>query len=123
LKIRAELKVAEGKLEATLRLADLEASDDEVAALPATLAVRPVLFQKKAVTKVARGENAGKTLTEYFVVRKAADPVAAILALEGPRKVVIPLPEGVEKGNLGLAVLVEDTKAMVTYEAAAFDLP
>ena len=65
----------------------------------------------------------GKTLTEYFVVRKLCDPIAAIKALEGPQQVTLKLPEGIELDNLGLAVLVEDSKTMETIEAAVFDLP
>lgn len=117
LTITAKLKVVEGELTAQIRLT--EPPED----LPPTVDVRAVLFQKKAVTKVTSGENEGKTLTEYFVVRKLCDPIAAIKALEGPQQVTLKLPEGVEKDNLGLAVLVEDSKTMETIEAAIFDLP
>jgi hypothetical protein len=85
--------------------------------------LQAVLFQKEAVTEVPTGENAGKTLKELFVVRHGAKPVAALTALKGPVKVVIELPKGVEKENLGLAVLVEDTKKMSTLEAAVYELP
>jgi len=117
LKITTELKVADGKLTAKIGLA--ETPED----LPPTAVVRAVLFQKKAVTEVTTGENAGKTLTEYFVVRKLCDPIAAVKAIREPQKVTLKLPEGVEKDNLGLAVLVEDSKKMETIEAAVFDLP
>ncbi len=115
--ITAELKVATGKLTAKIRLSE------PALELPATAVIRAVLFQKEVVTKVTTGENAGKTLKEFFVVRKAIDPVAAIKALEDPVKVTIKLPKGVEKENLGLAVLVEDPKEMTTLEAAVFALP
>jgi hypothetical protein len=115
--ITAELKVSSGKLIANIRLTEPAAD------LPPTAVVTAVLLQKEVVTKVTTGENAGKTLREFFVVRKAHDPVAAIKALEDPVKVTIKLPKGVEKENLGLAVLVEDPKEMITLEAAVFDLP
>ena len=117
LTITAKLKVVEGELTAQIRLA--EPPED----LPPTVVVRAVLFQKKAVTKVTTGENAGKTLTEYFVVLKLCDPIAAIKALEGPQKDTLKPPEGIEQDNLGLAVLVENSKTMETIEALVFDLP
>ena len=115
--VTAELELSPGKLAAEIRLAE------PTLKLPPTAVVRAVLFQKEAVTKVTAGENAGKMLKEFFVVRQALDPIAAVIALEGPVKIEFALPKDVKTMNLGLAVLVEDPKKMTTLEAAVYDLP
>jgi hypothetical protein len=116
-KILADLTVEEGRLRAKVGLYEPEES------LPEGAVVRPVLFQKKAVTEVSAGECAGRTLVEHFVVRRLGDPLPAVKLLEEAAKVSFDLPDGVEPSNLGLAVLVEDPKAMKTLESLSFDLP
>ena len=113
--IAAEIAAADGEWTATIRLSGT-APDGTV--------VLPVLYQRQASTDVPRGENAGKTLVERFVVRRLLDPVpfATATAKKGAT-VTLALPPGVDPGNLGLAVLVEDPAAMRTIEAATFALP
>jgi hypothetical protein len=117
-RIDATLSTSERKLTATIRLSE------PTKALPAKAVVRAVLFQHKAITSVPAGENKGKTLTEYFLVRILHDALPATKALTKKGVVAtFDLPKGVRKSNLGLAVLVEDPEDMETLEAAAFDLP
>lgn len=116
--IAAEMTAANRRLTATIRLTEPEKD------LPAKAVVRAVLFQKKAVTEVSAGENKGKTLTEYFLIRKLHDALPARKALSEKGVVAtFDLPKGVRKADLGLAVLVEDPDDMETLEAASFDLP
>jgi len=117
-RIDADLAVKDGKLRATVRLSP----DDE--ALPDGAVVRAVLFQREAVTEVPRGENEGKTLLEYQVVRALHDPLPAAKALEKKGvNATLALPEKVARANLGLAVLVENPSKMKTIESGVFDLP
>jgi hypothetical protein len=116
--IAAEMTAANRRLTATIRLSEPKKE------LPAKAVVRAVLFQKKAVTEVPAGENNGKTLTEYFLVRKLHDPLPARKALTEKGVVAtFDLAKGIRKDDLGLAVLVEDPDDMETLEAASFDLP
>ena len=115
--VSAGLEIAKGRLDVSIRL-EMPAKD-----LPEGAVLLPVLFQRRAVTEVPKGENAGKTLTEFFVVRAVQKPIPAADAFEKPVEVSFVLPKGESSDNLGLAVLVEDPAAMATIEAAVFDLP
>ena len=116
--VKTELALKKGKLAATIRL------ENPRRKLPPSTVVRPVIFQREAVTTVSAGENEGKTLLEYFVVRGVHDGLSARKALEDKGVCAkLALPKGVATKNLGLAVLVEDAKSMTTYEAVVFDLP
>ncbi len=63
------------------------------------------LFQNGCVTKVGRGENAGRTLIENFVVRQWG-PVPR--DHEGKYQARFQVPEGADLKDLGLAVFLQD---------------
>lgn len=115
-RIRADLEPQDGAL--TGRVAIDEPASD----LPDSAEVLLVLYQRQAWTDVPRGENAGKALLDFYVVRSVAGPEPLADVLEGGMSVDLPLPAGVEPANLGLAVLVEDPETAATLECAAFPL-
>ncbi len=86
-----------------------------------TLRVLSVLYQKAAVTRCPRGENAGKTLKEFYVVRRVDKPQALTFESAGIRT-VFELPRGEKPSNLGVVVLVEDTKQVRTLACRAFPI-
>ncbi|MCU0726410.1 MAG: DUF1223 domain-containing protein [Planctomycetes bacterium] len=114
--IEAEIALAGTRLTAKVRLKNPEP------ALPAGALVRPVLFQRQAITTVTSGENAGKRLVEHFAVRGALDPVPAEQALAGPVEFAAEIPANVLPEDLGLAVLVEEAETLATIEAASFEI-
>lgn len=84
--------------------------------------VTAVLFRRKVETAVPRGENEGRTLVESFVALATA-PVAMSAALgDKGGSATFDLPEGLEAGDVGIAVLVEDTAAMRTLQCAVVDV-
>ena len=85
--------------------------------------VVPVLWQRKVVTECKAGENRGKTLTEYYVVREVAPSVSLKKALDTGVSTSLGLPDGVEVSNLGYAVLVEDSATLRTWECVSAGLP
>jgi hypothetical protein len=102
----------DGRIEGTvtIRLLDpeWEASDDIV--------VQPVLFQRRAKTDCKTGENKGKVLEEYFVVRAAPGALDRGKAFGKGARVSLSAPQGVAADNLGLAILVEDRRKMRTLD-------
>jgi hypothetical protein len=115
-RIEAEARLAKGKVEATVRLRDL----DPAVRVVKTVAVIPVLYRLEAVTTCNAGENKGRTLTEHFPVLAAGKPLPFTKALEDKGVAArFDAPEGVEAAELGVAVLVEDSKAMRTLECTA----
>jgi len=111
---KAELKKGKVRFQGTLRRLAGEAAEG--------VHVLPVLFVKKAETACTAGENRGRTLVEYFAVAAAGKPVPLATALEKGLDVRLDAPAKPEAGNLGVAILVEDGKAMKTLECAAFDV-
>ena len=68
-----------------------------------------VLFENGCVTKVERGENAGRTLVENFVAREWFRAEA-----KTPGKIRIPFkgPFGKDPGKMGLAVFLQDPSSL-----------
>lgn len=112
--ISAEVSSKGGKVTAVIGLTKGAAD------LPATAVVRPVLYQRAGKTVIPRGENKGKTLRDFFVVRAVGKDIPATDAMEKGAKVTFPIPSGVTADNLGVVVLVEDPATMTTIEAADF---
>jgi hypothetical protein len=82
--------------------------------------VVPILFQRAAKSACTAGENKGKTLEEYFVVRQVLAPQAAGLAARAKGvQVRFKAPKGVEAANLGVAILVEERDRMETLDCLA----
>ncbi len=77
------------------------------------------VYENAITSKVASGENAGKTLQHDFVVRALLGPVLnppdGITKLEQK----IPLPADVRHEGLGIAVFVQDRRTGVVLQAAA----
>lgn len=88
------------------------------AALEDTVKVYAVAYSRTNTTSIARGENRGKTLTEHFNVRGMSAPHDP----QPGRELTFALkaPAGEKSGNLGVAILVEDTETMRTLECRAF---
>jgi hypothetical protein len=86
--------------------------------LPDTVKVLPLLVQRKAVTAIPRGENRGKTLTEFYIVRTIGKALA-VKDTTSAKGVTITLkaPRDQKAKNLGLAVLVEDRATMRPLES------
>ncbi len=117
LAIDGAARATDGKVELEVRLRRLDPSLE----LASTVRLRPVLYQRKAVTSCGAGENKGATLVEHYVVRQAldgADPTPA-LADAGTRFHFV-LPADLKGGDAGVAVLVEDEATMKTLECRAF---
>lgn len=66
-----------------------------------------VEFIKEETTKVRRGENRGRDLTEYHIVTK----LEKIAALQGERK-SLPIIMKSQKSPIGAAVFVQNSKTM-----------
>ena len=70
-------------------------------------------------TRCTSGENKGKTLQEYFVVRQMLAPQAASLAAGKGVKARFQAPKGVKAADLGVAILVEDRVRMDVLDCLA----
>lgn len=81
--------------------------------------VVPVLWQRKAVTPCNAGENRGKTLTEYYIVRKVGTALSVKKALDKGVTASLDLPVGVKPSDVGYAVLVEDSVTLRTWECVS----
>lgn len=92
----------------------LKRIDNEIV-WPETLHAFPVLYQREGKVTPTAGENRGTELTGVNMVRAVGESVAAERATLRKISVVFAIPEGVEAGNLGVAVLVEDSKTMRPY--------
>lgn len=86
--------------------------------LPDTVKVLPLLVQRRTVTAIPRGENRGKTLTEFYIVRTIGKALAVndTTTAEGVT-VTLKAPRDQKAKNLGLAVLVEDRATMRPLES------
>ena len=116
LKIHATARLGKsGAIEVFIRLEKL----DPKLALPKSVVVVPVLFHRAVKTRCTAGENKGKTLQEYFVVRGLLAPQAAALAAKKGVRVRFQAPKGVPASDLGVAVLVEDQVRMETLDCLA----
>lgn len=76
---------------------------------PAGTEVWAVLFENGCVTKVERGENAGSTLIENFVVREwfRMDTTSP-----GRLRTTFKVPFGKDPGKMGLAVFLQDPSSL-----------
>jgi hypothetical protein len=119
LKIRATAtRKQEGKEEWIAVTVKLEKLNPKLE-LPKSVAVVPILFQRAVKTRCTAGENKGKTLEEYFVVRQLLEPQAASLAAQKGVRARFRAPKGVEAANLGVAILVEDRVRMEVLDCLA----
>lgn len=66
------------------------------------------LVQHEVKTEVPRGENAGKTLDEYWVVRDFQGPKLFRSSRENETGFDLQIPEGVEAGELDTVVFFQD---------------
>lgn len=110
-------EVEEGEVRAKLRVhptADWTAPED--------VKLSAVLVQKHAETEVPKGENAGKTITEYRVARKLVTDLDLTAARsEEGLSVTFELPKGQKADNLGVAVLLEDDADLRTLQCEYAD--
>lgn len=85
------------------------------------LVVMVAIFENGLVTKVARGENAGRTLPGDFVVRQlqAAFNVEPKAATRAQYALMLKLDPAWNLANLGVAVFLQDPDTMRIYGAAA----
>jgi hypothetical protein len=86
--------------------------------------VGAAVYQESASTRVASGENAGKTLVEHRPVRAFAHERLK-LDRGKPRHVSIPLtlPDGADPSAYGVAVFVQDWNNGHVYQADALPWP
>jgi hypothetical protein len=116
LKIRAAATRKEEWIAVAIKLEKL----DPKLELSKSIAVVPVLFQRTVKTRCTAGENKGKTLEEYFVVRQLLAPQAASLAARKKGvQVRFRAVKGVKASDLGVAILVEDRTRMQTLDCLA----
>ena len=87
------------------------------------LDVMLAVFEKSLETAVGRGENASKTLRNDFVVRR----LQRAFQLEGGEArrgtVAVPLDPGWNRGNVGIAVFLQDPRTRQIHAAAAAPAP
>jgi hypothetical protein len=82
------------------------------------LLVGVATFESPVTTKVASGENAGKTLVEHFAVRRfTAEPVTLGRAERKTLSVPIAFPADGDPGHGGLAVFLQDEATGRVYQA------
>jgi hypothetical protein len=123
--IDAKAEVRGGTVRVTFDLTKLDAEYEP----PESALVHAYLVQKRAVTEVDAGENAGKTLHEPFIVLASARTIPLAKALEeytdGEQTVKrnkhatassFALPEGLEAADVTVALLLEDPVTMTTLE-------
>jgi len=110
LAIEAGAKLAEGAIAVRIGLKRV----DEDYEPTKTTGVRVALFARRATTRCERGENAGKTLEEFFAV--AATRKLAFPGYEKSAHASLKPPKDVKPEDLGVAVLVEDEAKMKTVE-------
>ena len=106
-RIRMTPVVTSGTLTATVRL------EKPIVDLPPKAVVRVALFQRKAVTKVPRGENAGKTLTEYFVTNETILNIQVQPFRDTPP---LDVANMVQPGQV-LEIAIRDVSAYESFEA------
>ncbi len=75
------------------------------------------LYQDRANTRVAAGENSGSVLTHAHVVRRLWGPWTV-----GAHEVVTTLPEGAKAGSFGLTAFVQDASGARTLQALGLGL-
>lgn len=85
----------------------------------AKIGIFAALYQKEVVTSVGAGENAGRTLEEYAVVRELAGP----RLFRGERAVnetsfELSLPVGVDPSRCGVAVFIQALDSLQVLAAA-----
>lgn len=85
--------------------------------LPKDAAVFAVLYRKKLTTDCKAGECRGMRLVEYYAVVAASEPVK----FDKTFTAALRAPKGAK--DLGVALLVEDRRAMKTIDCTALDLP
>ncbi len=95
---------------------------DGKAKLGKSVVIVPLLWQRKAVTQCSAGENKGKTLTEYHVVRAMGKPLSVNKALDRGVMAKFEVPKGVQPKDLGVALLIEDREKMRTLECVSLPL-
>ena len=115
LRIDVTPKLAGKKIGLSIKLHQL----DPELKLGKNVRVVPVLWQRKAVTKCSAGENQGKTLTEYHIVRKVGTALSVKKALDKGVTTSLDVPVGVKPSDLGYAVLVEDSVTLRTWECVS----
>ncbi|MSQ60856.1 MAG: DUF1223 domain-containing protein [Betaproteobacteria bacterium] len=77
------------------------------------------LYENALTTKVAAGENAGKTLQHDFVVRTLLGPIPHDAGGAARLGHSIPPPAGARPEGLGIAIFVQDAKTGTVLQAAA----
>ncbi len=119
LAIDATASATDDRVSATVKLRKL----DETLEIGEAVRVVAVLFVKSATTRCDAGENAGKTLKEFFIAVELAEPIAPADCLDADGHAAsFAMPEGETAANLGVAVIVEDLRERRTLEVAAFDV-
>jgi hypothetical protein len=113
--ITAAATLGQGKVTVRVKLTQLDAKLQ----VGKEVGVLPVLFQRTATTRCTAGENKDQTLKESFAVVRAGEPLSARQALEKGVQAKLRAPKGVQAGNLGVAILVEDRARMSTLECLA----
>jgi hypothetical protein len=113
--------VAEATKEAGVRVR-VESRATEGAKLDtdrAKIGLFAVLSQAQVQTEVPRGENAGKKLDEFSVVRAFSGPklFRSARAVNETTFVLAP-PEGVDLGELGVVVFAQDLASLAVLEAS-----
>ncbi len=90
---------------------------DEEWAPAETVGVVPVLYRREAQTAIPKGENEGRTVTEYFVVLTSQAPLSIATARSDDGvTATFELPDGLTAAELGVAVLVEDSATVRTLQ-------
>lgn len=111
--IRIDLTVTQNGSEVRAEFS-LARIDHEIA-WPETLHAVPVLFQREDRVTPNAGDNRGTELIGTNIVRAVGTAVEASRATAHKTTFVFAIPDGVAIENLGVAVLVEDSKSMRPY--------
>ncbi len=75
------------------------------------------IYENGIVRHIGGGENAGKTLNHEYVVRYWSSPFPVPARERTMRTVSLPLEQGWERRNLGMAIIVVDPQSGVTLQS------
>jgi hypothetical protein len=122
-RVRAEIaKQLKSDARGTVAIRSVRSNGNDVtiefdASMTGAADVHVALYENGVTTSVASGENAGRKLTNDFVVR------AMKTAPAGAKSITLPLDARWRTQQLGVAVFLQDPKSLAIYGAAASNAP
>jgi hypothetical protein len=114
-RVELETSIDGGKLTADAR------AEVGAALAPKKLVAVVSLYENGATTSVRRGENAGRTLENDYIVRRLASAfeIAPASGARGSGSITFDLDPSWNREKLGVAVFLQDPETLAIYGAAA----